>query len=222
MEEEMLNSKFQIQRLSDIPEADIPKTLEEVVKVEKEAWPEEIQAPLEKFQARAEVFPQGFLLISLPDLGLVGVSTAEIINYDPLHPPISWEETTDNGWIRSTHNPEGNALYLISVGASPRSAGRGVGTRLVQEQLDLARRLNLDYLVLGSRIPKYHEYHLRHPEMTIDQYLLLTRSGGEVLDPEIRFYTRCGLKVIRVVPDYMEDDPESENYGAVMVWENRT
>ena len=213
-------SNLQIVRLSEISKADISRILDEVVRVERETWPEEIQAPREKFESRAEIFPEGFLTINLSDLGMVGVSTAEIINFNPQNPPISWEETTDNGWIKNTHTKEGNTLYLVSVGASPRSVGRGIGTRLVQEQINLAKKLNLDYLVLGSRIPGYHRYHQEHPNTTISDYLSLKR-GKETYDPEIRFYSRCGLKIAKIVPNYMEDDPESENYGAVMIWENQ-
>lgn len=212
-------SNFTVQRFSEIPQVERPKTLGMVAKLEKEVWPatESLQAPREKFELRAKIFPEGFLLISTPELGLAGVSTAEIINYDPEHPPISWEEITDNGWIKNTHDQKGNALYLVSVGAK---SGFGVGTRLVQEQISLAKKLNLNYLVLGARIPGYHEYHKNNPSVSIEEYLAL-KNNFEPYDPEIRFYSRCGLKVIRIVPNYMEDDPESENYGAIMVWTNQ-
>jgi len=209
-----------VQRLSEVSQADVPSLLEEVVKVEKETWPEEMQAPLEKFQSRAKVFPEGFLLIALPNKGLVGVSTAEIIKYDSQNSPISWEEITDNGWIKSTHNLDGNALYLVSVGASPRTSGMGVGTRLIKEQIELTKKLELNYMVLGARVPGYAAYHKSHPNVLIDDYLKLIREDGQYLDSEIRFYTRCGLEVTKIVPNYMEDDPESENFGVVMVWVN--
>lgn len=213
-------SQFNIKRLLGISKSDFSQVLDEVVKVEKEAWPEEIQASREKFESRAEIFPEGFLTISLPELGMVGVSTAEIISYDPQNPPLSWEEITDDGWIKNTHDLKGNALYLASVGASPKAVGQGVGSTLVKEQIALAQKLGLDYLVLGSRIPGYHQYHKQHPEATIEEYLSL-KKNEEKLDPEIRFYERNGLKLTKVVPNYMEDDPESENYGAIMVWQNQ-
>lgn len=213
-------SNFITQRFSEIPRIDHQKTLDAVAAIEKEIWPatESLQAPKEKFESRAAIFPEGFLLISTPQLGLAGVSTAEIIDYNPEHPPISWEEITDNGWIRNTHNPNGDALYLVSVGAK---SGFGVGTKLVQEQINLAKKLNLKYLVLGARIPEYHQYHQQHPQTSINEYLSLEKEG-KPYDPEIRFYSRCGLKVKKIIPNYMEDDPESEHYGAIMVWENTT
>lgn len=212
--------KLDIQYLSEVPEEEVEQFLDEVVKVEEETWPEEIQAPREKFKSRAQFFPEGFLTISVPDLGMVGVSTSQIISFDPEDPPISWEETTDNGWIKNTHDRKGNALYLVSVGASPRAQGKGIGTKLVKEQIELTKKLGLDWLVLGARIPGYHKYHQDHPEVSIEDYLNIKREDDQSYDPEIRFYQRCGLEVLKVVPNYMDDDPESENYGAVMVWEN--
>lgn len=209
--------QFRIQRFSAVSLLDRARILDQVISLEKEVWPEEIQAPREKFEARAEIFPEGFLMINDPSGEIVGVSTSEIIDYDPKSPPVSWENTTDNGWTRGTHNPKGNALYLVSVGAR---SGMGVGTRLVEEQITLAKKLNLSYLVLGSRIPGYHKYHIEHPRTTIKEYIDMKKDEKDPFDPEIRFYSRCGLKVVKVVPNYMEDDPESENYGTVMVWEN--
>lgn len=220
MPQETIDS-LKIQRFSEISQQDKEKILDEVVRVEKETWPEEIQAPREKFEARAAVFPQGFLLISLPGQGLVGVSTAEIINFNPEQPLTSWEDITDNGWVKKTHNPDGNALYLVSVGASPKTAGKGIGTRLVQEQINLTKDLGLEWLVLGSRVPGYAEYHISYPEVSVERYLRLTREDGQALDPEIRFYERCGLEINKAVPNYMENDPESENYGVVMIWRNK-
>ncbi len=211
--------QFITQRLSDVPTADLPAVLNEVVKVEQETWPEEIQAPLAKFQSRAQLFPEGFLTIALADLGIVGVSTSEIINFSA-DSNFTWEEITDHGWIKTTHNPEGNCLYLVSVGASPKAQGQGVGSKLLTEQIKLAGEKNLDWLVLGSRLPGFAEYHRVHPEVSGQEYLNLKREDGLPLDPEIRFYTRAGFHPLKLVPNYMEDDPESENFGVVMAWKN--
>lgn len=217
---EKIPPRFQVRRLSEIPQNEQPKVLDEVVKVEEETWPEEIRAPKEKFESRAKIFPEGFLVISLPNLGMVGVSTAEIINYNSQNSPTSWEEITDHGWIKNTHRPEGNALYLVSVGASPKVAGLGVGTSLVKEQIELTKRLKLPFMILGSRLPSYADYHRKQPKVSVEDYLNLKRDDNLPVDPEIRFYTRCGLKPIKIVPNYMDDDPESENYGVVMIWKN--
>lgn len=217
-----ITTQLTTKRLSVVPKVDLPMVLEDVMKVEREAWPEEIQASLEKFQSRAEVFPEGFLLVYSSDFGLVGVSTSEIIDYNPQDPPTSWEKVTDNGWIKETHHKGGNALYVVSVGVSPRASGQGGGTYLVKEQIKLAEQLNLRYLVLGSRLPGYAAYHETHPNITAQEYVETARDDNLPCDSEIRFYVRCGLRPVKIVANYMEDDPQSENYGMVMVWENKS
>lgn len=189
--------------------------LEDVMCVERESWPQEIQASKEKFLSRLEIFPQGFFLVLL-DGKIVGVSTSNIIDFDYDKLPHSWDYATDGGWIKKTHNPEGSALYVVSVGVSPEASGKGCGTVLVEAQKKLARELDLKYLILGARIPGYH----KHSHLKIDDYLKLKNEKGERLDPEIRFYERCGLRFIKAVPNYMGKDAESLNYGGIMIWEN--
>lgn len=190
--------------------------MDDIVSLENRIWPEEIRAPREKFESRLKIFSDGFF-VAFKDREMVGASTAEVINYDPKNPPHSWEDITDNGWIKKTHNPDGNALYVVSVGAASRS---GAGKELVEAQKNLTRRLNLDYLVLGSRVPGYQAYYEEKP-IDIKEYLNTKDEKDEPVDPLIRFYSRCGLKIVDIVSNYMEDDPESRNYGVVMAWENK-
>ncbi len=187
--------------------------LEEVVRVEEETWPLEIRASREKFKSRMNFFPQGFFGAYVNGK-MVAVSTAQIIRY-PNKDLTSWERITDNGLIANSHTREGNALYIVSLGVSRNYQGQGLGSKLLEAQKNLARELGLQYLVLGARIPGYHKY----SHLPIDEYLALRKAGtSEPLDPEIRFYERSGLEIAQIIPNYMEDDPESRNYGAVMIW----
>jgi hypothetical protein len=186
--------------------------LKEVEVLEKRIWPEDTRAPLEKFESRMEVFPEGFF-VAHNQKEMIGASTSQIISYDGSSGLNSWEEATDNGWIKNTHNTQGNALYVVSVGSISRSGG---GSALLQAQKELARKLKLEYVVLGARIPGYDSFCKEQKETTIEEYVKLKREDGELLDPELRFYTRNGLNLKRVMPNYMEEDTESRNYGAIM------
>jgi len=55
--------------------------LDEVIRVEKEAWPAELRASKDKFESRINVFPEGFFGVYVNDK-LVGVSTSISINYN--------------------------------------------------------------------------------------------------------------------------------------------
>jgi len=191
--------------------------LDEVMRVEREAWPPEIQAPREKFESRLQVFPQGFYVAFMGDK-MVGVTTSEMINYNGKNHPGTWNGITDNGWIKKTHTPQGNALYVVSVGASVQ--GKGVGTELVKAQQELVKKLGLDCLVLGARCPDYHQS--AYDNIPADKYILMTREDGLPVDKEIRFYKRAGLSPVSAMPEYMGkgEDKESRDYGVIMVWKN--
>lgn len=186
--------------------------LSRVVKLENQIWPKGTRASRAKFESRFKLFPQGFFT-AFRDQELIGVSTSEIINYNPESLPTSWENITDNGFIKKTHTPNGNALYVVSIGAISRS---GAGSALLEAQKKLRQKLNLQLLVLGARIPGYDAYCRAHGEIDIADYVKLTRDDGELLDSELRFYTRNGLKLLKIVPGYMEDDKESRNFGALV------
>ena len=55
--------------------------------------------------------------------------------------------------------------------------------------------------------------------MPVGEYVRM-RENGELVDPELRFYQRSGLTIERIIPNSMDDDSESRNYGVLMVWNN--
>ena len=193
------------------------KDLDKVIELENEIWPEGTRASKEKFESRLKIFPQGFFL-ALKNEEVIGTSTSEIINYEPENPPTSWENITDKGYIRN-HNLNGNALYVVSIGAVSRSGG---GSALISAQKNLAQKLDLKYLILGARISGYDKYCKTNKEININDYIKLKREDDELLDSELRFYTRNGLKLHKIISNYMQEDKESRNYGAIMVWENKS
>jgi ribosomal protein S18 acetylase RimI-like enzyme len=193
--------------------------MDEIMRVEREAWPPEIQAPREKFESRLRIFPKGFF-VGMLDGKIMGASTSEIIPYDPSNPPEKWEGITDNGWIIKTHKPKGNALYVVSIGVSPDWRCKGLGSMLVQSQKKLVWEMNLDCLVLGARCPEYSKQEF--DGTPVEQYVQLRRPDGKLRDMELRFYEGNGLKVVKPVAHYMDEDPECRHYGVVMSWSNHT
>lgn len=182
--------------------------LSEVLRVEGEAWPAEIRAEQNKFASRLKIFPSGFIAAYEND-HMVGISTSQIINYPSNI--TSWEEVTDKGFI-TNHDPSGNTLYIVSLGVSKFKQRQGIGTKLISQQIKLARNLGLKTIVLGARIPEYYSY----SNIPVNYYVGMTQTTGQPLDKEIRFYSRSGFKIERIVHDYMFNDPESLNYGIIM------
>lgn len=211
------NNNMVVESALNIPPANKDDFLEQVMEVERSAWPPELQASKSKFESRFNIFPEGFFVVRL-DGKIKGVTTSQITAYDESS-THTWDEITDNGMIEKTHNPQRNALYVVSVGVGVEAQGRGVGGKLVQSQLGLARKLGLKYLFLGARAPGYDAYCREHGEISIEKYLKLKKENGDTLDPEIRFYEKQGLKSAKVIPNF-EPDPQSRDFGVVMVWEN--
>lgn len=193
--------------------------LDRVIEAEKKTWPLELQASREKFESRLNLFPEGFFVVKT-DNKIHGVTTSQITVYDPSS-SRTWDEVTDNGMIAATHNQDGDALYVVSVGVTADSQGKGIGGMLVKSQIELTKKLGLKYLFLGARAPGYDAYCKVYGDISIEDYLELKNEKGEVIDPEIRFYQRQGLSIAKVISNF-EPDVQSRDYGVVMLWENKS
>lgn len=214
--EDMINN-VKIESAMNMSLSDEGRFLDEVMEVERSAWPPELQASRKKFASRLNIFPEGFFVARINGK-IGGVTTSQITTYDP-SASKTWDEITDNGMITKTHVPGGNALYVVSVGVAKEAQGNHVGSQIVEAQKKLASELRLKYLYLGARIPGYDNYCKERGELSIEEYLKLKDDDGEALDPEIRFYNRCGLRVEKIIPEF-ESDVDSKNYGIVMIWKN--
>lgn len=215
-EKEMLNQII-VESATKIAPDERDKFLKEVMDVERSAWLPELQASKEKFISRLEIFPKGFIVARVNGK-IKGVTTSQITTYDPLEQK-TWDEITDNGIIKRTHNPSGNALYVVSVAVSADTQGMGVGSKIVEEQKNLARQLGLKLVFLGARIPGYNKYCKQNGEISVEEYLKLKNQNGESVDPEIRFYQRQGFHPSKIIQEF-EPDIGSRNYGVVVVWKN--
>jgi hypothetical protein len=192
-------------RLSDI---------KEILRVEKEAWPEGLRATREIINSRLNTFPEGFLC-AVENGEIKGFVVTEILDYDIQSSSLSWQEATDRGYIRKTHNPNGDTLYGVSLSVAA-CAGKGVAVSLLEATGRLVIKYGLKQGIFGSRIPRYHRYATR---MSVDKYIKGVTKTGRPLDPELGIYQSVGLKPVKIIPGYI-DDPESLDYGILVVWEN--
>lgn len=204
-----------IHSLEHLKPEDKEVALVQIEAVERSAWPDELEAPREKFLSRLEIFPEGFMVAKVDGV-IKGMSTAQLTTYDP-DKKVSWNALTDNGYIKS-HDKNGDALYVVSVAVSQDTQGLGLGSKLVEAQKDLAKKLGKKYVFLGARVPGYDEYCKKNGDISIENYIDVKNEKGEVVDPELRFYMRRGLMPAKIVPNF-EPDPPSRDYGVVMLWE---
>ncbi len=140
--------------------------------------------------------------------------TGLIVNYHPNDADHTWEEITDNGYIRN-HNRNGNTLYVVDIGVRPAYRKLGLGKWLMQSMYEVVVHQKLERLLGGSRMPGYHRY---ANEMTAEQYVDAV-INGKLTDPVITFLLRCGRTPVKVVANYLED-AQSCNYALLMEWRN--
>src|SRR5690606_22040938 len=87
---------------------------------------------------------------------------------------------------------------------------------LYQARKELCEKLNLKGIVIGGRLPNYHNY---SEEMSPREYISKVRSK-EIHDPVLNFQLANNFHVIKVLKNYLEGDQESEEYAALLQWNN--
>lgn len=204
--------------------------IEAMLLVEEKTWPENLRASREMYQSRLRTFPQGALVTEIEDR-IEGVVVFQIINFDSIPDVLSWKEATDNGYIQNSHNPKGNSFYGVNLSVCPRAQSR-VAVALLEAVGKLAIKHNFKQIVLGGRIPGFIRY-LKHycqknsvsvisdkkRDKIAKDYIQATNRRGNPLDPQITFYQKVGMKIIKLLPNYFKD-PESLNYGILVLWSN--
>ena len=207
-----------------------------IMRAEKDAWPNGLRANRDEFESRLRIFSQGFFIACIKvdedTENIVGISTSEIINYDTSMALCSWKEVTDNGYIEDTHDENGNALYIVSVGVSEKFRGMGIGTNIINAQKQLSIEKNLDYIVAGARIMRYKTWSEKeeNKNKTVMDYVFTTNEKCMPIDPILRFFFKMGFRMPSekieksrkyIIPHYMEGDSESKEYGAILAYNNK-
>lgn len=189
----------------------------QLIDIQRECFPPPFPSELwwneEQLTNHVDFFPQGALCAEMDGM-LVGSMTGLLVNYQPgnVH---KWAEMTDHGYIKNAHDPQGNCLYIVDISVRPSYRSLGIGRYLMQAMYYLVVYLNLDRLLGGGRMPGYQHY---AQTMTAEDYIAAV-VADKIKDPVITFLLRCGRSVVKVVPDYL-DDEESGNYGVLMEWVN--
>ncbi|MGG6431642.1 GNAT family N-acetyltransferase [Anoxybacillus sp. D401a] len=191
--------------------------MDALIRIQQESFPPPFPSELwwnkEQLMNHITLFPEGALCVEI-DREVVGSMTGLIVNYHPNDADHTWEEITDNGYIRN-HNRNGNTLYVVDIGVRPAYRKLGLGKWLMQSMYEVVVHQKLERLLGGSRMPAYYQY---ANEMTAEQYVDAV-INGKLTDPVITFLLRCGRTPVKVVANYLED-AQSYNYALLMEWRN--
>ena len=189
----------------------------ELISIQKESFPPPFPSDLwwneNQLSNHTSLFPEGALCVEIDGI-LAGSVTGLIVNFDLEHPDHSWEEITDNGYIKN-HDREGDTLYIVDICVRPSFRKLDLGKLLMQSMYETVVHLKLSRLLGGGRMPGFHKH---AQDLTPEEYIEKVVSG-ELRDPVISFLLRCGRTPLVLVPDYLVDD-ESCNYALLMEWRN--
>lgn len=142
--------------------------------LENETWIEWTRAKREAFESRVSIFPE-WVFFYKKNNRFGWLTTSLITQISNPNTIESWEIITDNGMI-TNHDIHWNALYVVSVWVSPFFQWNGIWKRLLTYQIELARRLWLEYIVLWSRVPDFHKFN-----GNIEDYLSIRDEKWEMV-----------------------------------------
>ena len=169
-----MNVKIRVLTLDD---------LDDMVRVEAESWEPELRASRKTMEERLKRFPEGALGAYVNENGkmrLAGMTYAHRIGY--------LRETWYENSCKEAFDPNGKILYIINVGVSSKYRGQGIGSKLLDKNKELAKKLGCEKICLGAR-----------------------NTAGN-----LKFYKKNGFVVKKIVRDFWIEDKASKGKGIIM------
>lgn len=190
------------------------KDIKDIIDLQQYCFPGMDPWKPEHLESHLSIFPEGQFCAEL-DGEIIGSCSSLIINFDEYDDRHTWSDITDDGYI-TNHNPDGYNLYGIEVMVHPKYRRMKVGHRLYEKRKELVRKLNLKSIIIGGRIPNYNKY---AKEMSAREYVEEV-SLHKIYDPVLSFQLLNGFSVMRINPNYLDDDVASAKYATLMEWNN--
>lgn len=190
------------------------KDYDEVIALQERCFPGmKVWTPAQ-FRSQLNRFTEGQMGIFYDDK-LIGSASSLIVDIDEYAEDHTWEEVTDNGYIRN-HDPEADTLYGIEVMVDPEFQNMKIGRRLYALRKELCVRLNLRRTLVGGRLPGYHKH---KDEYSITAYVEAV-TNKKLHDPILTFQLKNGFVIKRIIKNYLREDEESCGYACLLEWVN--
>ncbi|CAM3645666.1 bifunctional GNAT family N-acetyltransferase/carbon-nitrogen hydrolase family protein [Mesobacillus zeae] len=167
-----------------------------------------------QLESHINIFPEGQFVAEY-DGEIIGSCSSLVINFAEYDDRHTWDDVTNNGYI-TNHDPDGYNLYGIEVMVHPSFRRMKIGQRLYEVRKELARQLNLKSIIIGGRIPNYH---LHSDELSPREYVRQVTSH-KLYDPVLSFQLDNDFILMRINPNYLPDDKQSNKYATLMEWNN--
>ena len=194
-----------------------PSDIPGIIELTRQVYPASPPWTAAQLESHLAVFPEGQLVAVDQHSGRVeGMASSLIVLWDDYGIETDWRAFTDRGYF-TNHDPQrGRTLYGAEVMVSPGRQGSGIGKRLYSERRALTERLGLLRIRAGARLRAYHRFARR---VSAEEYVAAV-VRGELKDPTLSFQLRQGFEVLAVVEGYLQSDPESLGYAALIEWFN--
>ncbi len=167
-----------------------------------------------QFLSQLRSFPEGQMGVEVEG-ELVAISSSLLISGHVASSAHDFDTVTDDGFIRN-HREDGEYLYGIDIAVSREYQGYKLARRLYEARKELVVEKNLKGIVIGGRIPGYHQH---ADEMTPEEYVEKV-VARELDDPVLVAQLSNGFEIIRVIEGYLAEDEESCGNAVLMIWRN--
>jgi predicted amidohydrolase/ribosomal protein S18 acetylase RimI-like enzyme len=167
-----------------------------------------------QFSSQLKTFQEGQIAIEYNGI-IVASSSSLIVDFSQYSNWQDWHNISDNGYI-TNHNIEGNVLYGIEIMVSPDYRGMKLARRLYDARKDIAKKYNLEKIIIGGRIPGYYKH---SKKMNVNHYVEKVISK-ELYDPVLTTQISNGFALKELIPNYLPNDRESLGYATFLEWTN--
>jgi hypothetical protein len=182
----------------------------------RRVYPHDVPYTDSELSEHHAVYPQGqFVAEHRPTSSVAGVHFTLRLMMADFHIDDSWDVLTARGSF-ADHNPLGHTLYGADVFISPEHQHHSLAHGLTDATRALVVAENLWRMVGGSRLPGYSTV---AATLSADEYVAEVVAGTRS-DPVLTVHLKDGWTVVRAIRGYLQDDPESANYAAVIQWVN--
>jgi GNAT superfamily N-acetyltransferase len=179
-------------------------------------YPDDTPYTADELAEHQGVFPQGqFVAEHVPTGAPVGVHFTLRIRMIDFHVDDPWDVLTARGTF-ADDDPQGHTLYGADVFVSPKHQHHGLAHALTDATRSLVIEESLWRMVGGSRLPGYGAV---ADGLPADEYVREV-VVGERTDPVLSAHLKDGWQVVKPIRGYLQHDPESAGWAAVIQWVN--
>jgi hypothetical protein len=163
------------------------------------------------------VFPQGqFVAEHLPTTTVAGAHFTLRLRLADFHVDDPWDVLTANGSFADDDPIHGHTLYGADIFVNPKHQHHSLAHALTDATRALVVEESLWRMVGASRLPGYSQVAATVlPEIYVAEVV-----AGAWIDPVLTAHLKDGWTVVKPIHGYLQHDPESENWAAVIQWVN--